>query len=185
MDCQKVRQQILSGGGDHQDVRLHLRNCAECAAFRQRLEKAETLIESSLPFEVAAALTQRLQGLVPRATQELRASSRAWAVSAREVLARRVLYGFLILTVPLSVVLGLYLWREGSALVGPWVEWIEAFLPLLPAALFYWGGRLIQFLAPIREALLFVLSFLLLGLSLERALRSARLRPAAGNSVPR
>jgi len=183
MGCEKVREQILRGRGNRRGVRVHLGSCLDCQAFRLRLEKAEVLIASALPFEAAELLSRRLQSLVPRAARDLRASARGLKLSAREIIARRVLYGCLAVAIPLAIALGVYLWREGPALFRPWIDQVGAWLPLLPAALYYWGGRLVQSLAPIREALLFVLSFALLGLSLEKALRAARLRPAAGNSV--
>lgn len=178
MDCQQVRRHILEGRAGRRAVRQHLRHCPECAELWQRLEHTEALVQANLPFAVPETLTQRILAAVPEAAEELQALA-AQAPTRREFWTRHMFYTLLGLSIPLAFVLGWLFWQYVWVEVGPWIEQLGNLLPLIPDALAYWGSRLGEFLAPLRDALLFILSFLLLGLSFEHALRTLRLRPAA------
>lgn len=56
MSCEKLRQRLASDPARADDeFDRHAASCAACAAFRQRLERAERLIQKALRFDVDAA----------------------------------------------------------------------------------------------------------------------------------
>lgn len=178
MDCTHVRRQILQGKENRPAVRRHLSRCADCRAFQQNLQRTEALMENALPFALPPNLEQRLQSLVPEAAQSLQteALERTPLLSRRESRFRQILQALLLLSIPLALLVGFSFWRQGWAVLEPYWDQIWGVLPLIPDALVYWGGRLGDLLNPARDALLFILSFLLLGLALEHLLKSGRSR---------
>jgi hypothetical protein len=180
MDCRQVRDHILEGREGFW-VRRHLKHCADCAAYREQVTRAEALLQTTLPFQAPEDLTERLLAMVPQAAQELRirAAADARPAEPRPAQSRPVLNVLLILALPVALSLGLYFWKQGLAFILPWVEGAWELLPLIPDAVRYWGGRLLSPLLPIRDALLFILSVLLVGLSVEQMLRRAPARAQA------
>ncbi len=171
MDCRRARECILEGK-EGLLLRRHLRHCQECAAFRQEIARAEALLRSALPFQAPESLQERLLGLVPSASRRLQAQ--AGPPPAPRPLPRPLVGLLLLLAVPLALSLGLSLWEQGLAVVLPALNRSWGVIRLLPDALTYWGGQLVERLLPIRDALLFILSILLAGLTLDEARR----RPA-------
>lgn len=175
MDCADVRQQILEGKESRLTLHRHLRHCRECADFYKQIRELEALARSAIPFSVPVELGLHLQAMVPQAAQGLRSrAARPRALSRRQARTRQAVQALLVLSIPLALFLGTLFWRQGLALMRPWVGQVGDILPLIPNAIAYWGGRLGETLAPIREALLFVVSFLLTGLVLEQFVRSRR-----------
>jgi hypothetical protein len=118
--------------------------------------------------------------MVPQAAQELqRRAARAQLAEAPPAQSRPMLNVLLVLALPLALSVGLYFWRQGLAFILPWAERAWEILPLIPDAIRYWGGRLLSSLLPIRDALLFILSVLLVGLSVEQMLRRTPARAGA------
>lgn len=176
MNCERVRQRVVEGR-EGLFVRWHLRRCPACASFARRLHEADRLLQETIPWQAPPELAERLQALIPPAAHRLQAQatrSSQFAPRLHETLLRHALYGLLLLALPLALSLGIYFWQQGLALVTPWVDQIGRLVPLIPDALSYWGGRLVAPLLPIRDALLFILSILLVGLSLEQAWRASR-----------
>jgi hypothetical protein len=184
MNCRDVRQRVVEGQDHRRNVRRHLRHCAECAAYRQTVQEADALLRAGVPFTPPDALTQRLLATASQSARELQAlpSRRPALPTERERMARQVLFGFLILLVPACLYLGIQFWQQVLGWLYRTAGKVGEVLPMIPSALGYWIGRLGEFLAPAREALLFILCFLLLGLSLEKMLHSVRERLAAKNA---
>ena len=176
MDCADVRQQILEGKGNRLTLRRHLHRCRECADFQKQMHKVEALARTAIPFAAPEELSLHLQAMVPQAAQGLRSRAAAMPrpLSRRQARTRKAVQALMVLSIPLALFLGTLFWRQGLSLMRPWVGQAGDILPLIPDAIAYWGGRLGETLAPIREALLFIVSFLLTGLVLEQFIRSRR-----------
>ncbi len=179
MDCHQVRQQILEGKAGHWAVRHHLRRCASCSAFQGQWARAEEMLAEAIPFTAPVSLSERLQGMVPQAAQQLRAAHQEMRGATRAAV-RRILYGLCLLAVPASLWVGYMLWRLGLERILAQAGDPASLLPLLPSAILYWGGRGFAALAPLREALLFAATILLLGIALDQVRHSRPTQPACG-----
>ncbi len=178
MDCNRVRQQISAGQANGRAVRLHLRACSECRAFRQRLRESEARLAEALPFSAPAELSQRLLAMVPAAAQQLQlraAAQRRTARPARSVWTRQLLY----LLLALGLCLALLFWYLVLGPLQPAVGQAGDLLPALPGALAYWGSQLGSLLAPFYNVLQVLALVTILALGLEYASRTMRSRPAA------
>jgi anti-sigma factor RsiW len=184
MDCQDVRQRIVEGRDRGPAVRRHLRRCTDCAAYQQRLQETDEFLRAGLPFSVPDTLARQLLATASQSARELQASPapRPALPTERERVVRQVLYGFLTLLVPACLYLGIQFWRQVLGWLYGMAGSIADVAPMIPSALGYWIGRLGEILAPAREALLFILSFLLVALSLEKMIHSLRQRVASKNA---
>ncbi|MGC8874033.1 MAG: hypothetical protein ACP5SI_06235 [Chloroflexia bacterium] len=184
MDCPQVRQQIVEGKAKRLAVRRHLQRCASCSTFHKQMVRVEEMLTEAIPFAAPDPLSQRLREMVPQAARDLRAAHRTAGGRIPTAAVYRLLYGLCLLAVPASLWVGYLLWRSALGQVLPEVGNLSWLLPLLPTAVLYWGGRLFSALAPLREALLFAASILLLGIALDQ-IRRARLQPAPQPRSPK
>ncbi len=178
MDCRQVRERILEGKAEGLAVRRHLRQCASCLAFQKQMARMEEMLAEAVPFAVPEPLSQRLLEMVPQAARELRVARQTHGAAIPKATVHRVLYALALLAVPASIWVGYLLWRLALGRFLPEVGDVASLLPLLPTAILYWGGRLFATLGPLREALLFAASILLLGIALEQVRSTQFARPA-------
>jgi hypothetical protein len=82
MNCELLRQRLASDPARADDeFDRHARSCAACAAFRQRLERSEALIQKALRFDVAAARREAV------AAGEAKRARSSWPVLASGIAA--------------------------------------------------------------------------------------------------
>lgn len=178
MDCRQVRKRIVEGKAGSLAVRRHLRVCASCSAFQRQMARTERMLAEAVPFAVPGFLSQQLLEMVPQAARELRVARHAVRAVVPRATIHRILYALALLAVPASLWVGYLLWRLVLGWILPEAGDLASLLPLFPTAILYWGGRLFSALGPLREALLFAASILLLGIALEQV-RNAQLARSA------
>jgi len=181
MDCRQVRAQIAKGREGRQAVRRHLRACAECQAFQQRLKETEALLSTTAPFSAPEALSQRLLALIPQAAADLQARG-ADRTSTRAAARRRWFQLVLLTFIGLLLFLGISLGHQLVPMLQSAVEQAGDLLPQLPSLLSDWGGQLSEALSPVLEILRLAALFMLLALILEYGLRRSRTRSATTES---
>jgi hypothetical protein len=70
MDCEKLRERLAADPARvDQEFDRHAESCSPCRAFRERLMRAEALIQSAVRFDVAAAAGRVESARVERATR--------------------------------------------------------------------------------------------------------------------
>ncbi len=177
MDCLQVRQQISAGREQGRAIVEHLGHCEECQGFRRRLQEADNLLQMALPFEAPSELSRRLLALVPQAARELQVQAARQAEerrAARQQLLRQLFY----LLVGAAIFLSITFWPQILNALQSTGIWMREFIPLIPAAIGYWGGRVVNIVLPIWEILWVIACCAVLALLVEYTLRSRRARSA-------